>query len=60
MNDAPDLDQLRRDAENPLIAPSGRVAARKAFRAIRDGEITSEAAAAMRWAMARGLDGSAG
>jgi hypothetical protein len=30
------LAELRADAENPLIAPSRRVAARKALRAIRE------------------------
>ena len=32
------LAELRADAENPLIAPSRRVAAREALRAIREAE----------------------
>ena len=59
MSEALDLDQLRRDAENPLIAPSRRVAARQALRVMKEADADSDqdAAAAIRWAIARGIIG---
>lgn len=43
--DAIDLDALRADAENPLIAPSRRVQARKALKVYREQAEAAEGAA---------------
>ncbi|MBW4034620.1 MAG: hypothetical protein HIU90_04030 [Proteobacteria bacterium] len=41
------LDQLRADAENPLIAPSRRVAARVALRELREAATEADRRALM-------------
>ncbi|HQT83867.1 MULTISPECIES: hypothetical protein [Acidiphilium] len=54
MRDTPDaaaLAQLRADAENPLIPPSRRVAARLALREIREAEADGGDLARMRRAL---------
>lgn len=49
MSDATDLATLRIIAEDPLVAPSKRVEARKALRAYRDAVAEAEGAARAAW-----------